>query len=212
MEPQRSIVTPVLITLILSLIIFGGGGYFLGTMKPAVTPTPLPTLAATPSSLPLFTATPSLAPTTSPSPISWKTYKNSRVGYQFEYPTSGLNLDIDETIKYPDNTTKNEDLVQFATKSITYSVRTYVAVKQASIEAWIQQSDLADGSDLSTYTKTTVGNKTAYMSKQGRYFVMNKTNVYQLEALKTVGDTGIPIASTEDANFQHLVSSFAFTN
>jgi len=147
---------------------------------------------------------------------SWKTYTNSRVNYSFGYPSNGLQLNLDETIKYPstrDGDSKTEDLVQFATASTTYSVRTDVSGHVTSVEAWItggseDPSHLGfPSTDLSDYSKTTVGGQTAYTYKNGlvTYAVIG-TKFYTIAAY-----TGITPKTDADSTYSHLLSSFAFT-
>lgn len=145
---------------------------------------------------------------------SWKTYINSRVGYQFEYPNSNLSLEINETIKYPNSQTKNQDLVQFVTDSkdaseqqpVSYGVRTYVGVKNSSIENWIQSGGSSTNQDLSNYIKRSIDGQTAYIGRSiAITYVMYKNNVYIIEA-----HSGIEPARDTDPIYNHILSSFKF--
>lgn len=85
MEPQKSIVLPVSIGVLVSGIVFGGLGYYIANsqnvLEPAVTPTQT-----------VQTATPTTASTVTPTAAttdelaSWKTYENKSHGYTIKYP------------------------------------------------------------------------------------------------------------------------------
>ncbi len=145
---------------------------------------------------------------------NWKTFNNNRVGYQFEYPASGLTLPLEETIKYPDPKNYNEDLVQFAldTKNsseqqpVVFSVRTYVGVKENSTEEWMKTKTGAKNLDPKNFIK--VSGQTAYTepSLAGTYVWWNHT-VYVIE-----GHAGIELSRPTDAVYQHLLSTFKLTN
>ena len=160
---------------------------------------------------------PSTTPTANPTPTqsSWKTYTNNRVGYQFEYPTSGLKLALDETIKYPDPKTNNQDLVQFADNTentseqqpVAFSVRTYIGVKNNSIENWIQNASSSTNTDLANYTKQLIGGQPAYTGRGiSVTYILYNNNVYVIDA-----HAGIEPAFDTDPVYAHLLSSFKFT-
>lgn len=138
----------------------------------------------------------------------WKTYTNTRVAYTFEYPSSGLTLNLDETIKYPSTATsdsRTEDLVQYATKTMTYSVRTEVGVAATSIEAWFSSFS---GDDITKNTKTTIGGRVAYtLNGELLTYVMSGSNVYII----TASDGVAPSTKTSDSTYAHLLSTFKFT-
>jgi hypothetical protein len=140
--------------------------------------------------------------------MTWKTYTNSRVGYSFEYPSTGLTLDLDETIKYPSTRvgdSKYEDLVQFANSDTTYSVQTDISGKERTVEAWI--TDGTVGTSLSDFTKTSVDGVTAYTKKSDlRTFVVANQKFYTI-----IARNGIAAKTGADENYAHLLSSFKFT-
>lgn len=168
---------------------------------------------ATPTSQNGSTSTPATADETT----SWKTYTNTRVNYSFEYPAGGLQLNLDETIKYPSTSvadSKTEDLVQFATSSTTYSIRADVSGHATTVEGWITGSGTGGtigggfpSTNLSDYSKIAVGNTTAYTSKTSlSTFVVVGTKYYAITAYAgTAPKTGT------DTIYTHLLSSFAFT-
>ena len=146
---------------------------------------------------------------------TWKTYTNTRVGYQFEYPGVGLTLALNETIKYLDTQTKNQDLVQFATNTkdvseqqpIAFGVRTYVGVKNTSIESWIQSDGSSGNPDLANYTKRSISDQTAYMGKGiSVTYVLYNGNVYVIDA-----HSGIEPARDTDPVYTRFLTSFKFT-
>ncbi len=155
-------------------------------------------------------------PTATASPAtSWKTYMNSRVGYQFEYPAFGLQFGLDETIKYPNSQTKNQDFVQFATDSkdaseqqpVSYGVRTYIKVTGNSIENWIRGGGSSTSADLSNYIKRSIGGQTAYTGRSiAVTYVMYNNNVYVIEA-----HSGIEPARDTDPIYNHMLATFKFT-
>jgi len=147
----------------------------------------------------------------------WKTYTNTRVNYSFEYPASGLQLDLNETIKYPSTRpgdSKSEDLVQFATSSTAYSIRVDISAHFMTVEAWITGSGggglIGSGfpsRNLSDYIKTTVGGITAYTSKEVlSTYLVKDTKFYTITAY-----AGEAPKVGSDAIYNHLLSSFEFT-
>lgn len=93
---KTSLFVPILLTLLVSAVVFGFGGYYLG-MKSLNTQeitkniqnSPVPTLSATPSNNSTLIPTAS-APSTSVSPANWETYTGSE--YSFRHP-AGLKSD-----------------------------------------------------------------------------------------------------------------------
>jgi len=130
-------------------------------------------------------------------------YVNSQVGYQFEYPKTGLSLEIEETIK-----NSIQDLVQFATKDTTYGVRTYIGVTHTTIEDWITDPGIAKASSaLSNYNKITVGSKSAYQYKAGLVvYVLASGNLYEITAHQGMA----PSQNFADPIYNHLLSTFKF--
>lgn len=190
--PQGGSSTMKWLLIILVIIIVLGGGYLLWVKYGKGTPT----ATASPSSV----------------PAEWKTYTNTRVKYSFEYPASGLKLDLDETIKYPStrsSDSKTEDLVQFTTSNIAYSVEAGVGVSDTTIENWIKNTNVSHAnSDLTKYTKITIGGKTAYLfTGEALAYVMNGTNVYIIKAMDGVA----PSTNTTDSVYQHFLSTFQLT-
>ena len=153
--------------------------------------------------------------TTTDTTADWLAYTNNRVSYSFKYPSSGLKLNLDETIKYfATNTSemKDQDFVQFATNTNTYGVRTQVGVKEKTIEDWIGKTDAAKGYDLATYleffNKTIVGGKTAYTFQAYlSTYVMSGSNVYQITDHK-----GVAPETAADSMYQNWLSTFQFTS
>ena len=160
---------------------------------------------------PATTTTTTSTTATTDATADWKTYTNSRVKYSFKYPLTGLTLVLDETIKYPSTSAadaKDEDLVQFATKTNTYGVRTKVGVKETTIEDWIENIDGVDVKDIANYTKTTVGGKTAYTYKSYLItYVMSGSNVYRI-----TDHVGSAPETASDSTYQAWLSTFTFTN
>ena len=145
---------------------------------------------------------------------SWKTYTNTRVHYQFEYPASGLSEDLVETIKYPSTVAtdaKDEDYVEFITGGVAYSVEAHATVTQATIEAWLTDPSNPGNVDqnLSDYTKTTVAGKTAYTLKSGLATYLFY-DVPKTVFIITARDGIAPKASSDDV-YSHLLQSFSLT-
>lgn len=157
-----------------------------------------------------FKFTTATATTSATSTVNWKTYSNTRVGYQYKYPATGVTLPPDETIKYPSTSAsdaKDEDLVQFATATNTYAVRTKVGVTETTIEDWIKNIDAVGKKDIANYTKTTIGGKTAYTDKTSLFsYVMSGSNVYQITDNK-----GSAPETASDSIYQNWLSTFTFT-
>ncbi len=146
------------------------------------------------------------------SPVAtWTTYENTRVNYSFEYPAAELTMNLDETIKYPstkEGDSKTEDLVQFATDKITYSIKTEIDSKHQTIEDWIQDADVSHANtDLTKYTEIKIDNKTAYTyTGELRTYTLNNGNVYIIKGMDGVA----PSKNTEDSIYKHLLDSFKF--
>lgn len=215
-QGQPAVSKGLLVTLIIVILIGGGffAWYFLmgpGKKVASSTATTTTTPAATTTTPSTTTTTTTTTPTTTAT-ADWKTYTNTRVAYSFEYPKTGLELALDETIKYPSTSaadSKTEDLVSFATSTLAYSVQTSVGVSEADIVAWIKDTNVSHASsDLTKYTKTTIGGKTAYtFTGELLSYVMNGKNVYIIKAMKGVA----PSSDTTDATYKHLLSTFTFT-
>jgi len=130
-------------------------------------------------------------------------YANSQVGYQFEYPKTGLSLELDETVKTP-----TQNLVQFATEETTYGVRTYIGTAHETLEEWITDPGTAKASNaLLDYNKITVGSESAYRYKDGLVvYVLNSGNLYQITAHQGIA----PSQNSADPIYNHLLSTFRF--
>lgn len=91
MKPQKSIVLPVLLAILGSGIVFGGGGYYLATtMNLPETDSPQTTVRT--STKPSSTSTTSSIATafTTDETASWKTYTNSTYKFSFKYPADWI--------------------------------------------------------------------------------------------------------------------------
>ncbi|MBI2669894.1 MAG: hypothetical protein HYX20_02015 [Candidatus Yanofskybacteria bacterium] len=198
MKNQKGFANIILVVVIVILV--GAVGYFVFVKNPVAIQTKIPTPTPT---------------KTADSTASWMTYTNPRAGYQFEYPSTNLTLELNETIKYPDSQTKNQDLVQFAANTkdaseqqpVTFGVRTYVGVKNNSIENWIQNGGSATSSDLANYTKRSIGGQTAYTGRGiSVTYILYNYNVYIIDA-----HAGIEPAHDTDPVYGHILSTFKFT-
>lgn len=197
-----SIVTFILVMILVAVLGLFAGWYFGFNYPNSLNGTATPTAT-----------TVSKAKTTPTTTANLKTYTNSRVNYQFEYPSSGLTLALDETIKYPSTSSadaKDEDLVQFATNNVTYSVETRVGITDQTIEDWIKDTNVSNiSADMTKYTKTVVGGKTAYtLTGSLATYVMNNGNVYIIKAMQGVA----PSTDTTDTIYKNLLSTFQFTS
>ncbi len=79
MEPQKSILMPIVLSVLVSGVVFGGVGYYIATThkinSPAILYTATPTTQTTPTS--------AVSPTTSDS----KVYSNTKLNFSINYPT-----------------------------------------------------------------------------------------------------------------------------
>jgi len=141
--------------------------------------------------------------------LDWKVYKNDRVGYQFEYPTSGLILDLSEPTTFGTgaNDSKSKDMVDFATKTNYSVVASLGALKDnATLESWIQNGVGMD-KDLTHYNKTLLDGRTAYSHKDYNFVIIfYKANIYQIAATDGIQ----PQKDKNDPIFTHLISTFSF--
>lgn len=91
MDPQKSMVLPILLTLLGSGVVFGGGAYYLATVQntPETVDTTQTTVRATkkPTANPTNSnAIIATASTTADETANWKTYTNTKYGFFFKYP------------------------------------------------------------------------------------------------------------------------------
>ena len=152
------------------------------------------------------------APTASPV-VTTKTYTNNRVGYTFQYPASGLSLDLDETITYPSTMpgdSNKTDLVQFAKNGVTYSVRTTVGVAP-SISSWTSDGLNIPPTELEP--TTIAGTEAEKRKNMLASFVVKNASAGNNIGYEIVAHKGIA-ASTDlsDPIYASLISSFQFTN
>ncbi len=104
MEPQKSLIIPVALTVLISAIIFGGLGWYAGNSQLSsagtqLTATPVAQVSATPTAK--TTPTPTASTTTTPDPTAdWKTYVDSTTGLSFKYPQQLTEKDVTTSIKY----------------------------------------------------------------------------------------------------------------
>lgn len=140
--------------------------------------------------------------------ISWKIYSNNRVGYQFEYPASGLTLNLDETIKYPNANSPSKDLVQFATSKNTYSIETIVKPQFKTVEELLQAMK-SDG-DTTIWKKFTMDGQTAY-SATDKFVTYVMANQNQYSIIKYEGNAPADYKG-DDQIYSHILSTLKFTN
>jgi len=93
MEPQKSIVLPVVLAVLLSGVMFGGLGYYLANSQNAAettTVTPTYTTQTTVTTQPTIVTTTSTPTSTiaTDETASWKTYSNTKYSYSIKYPTN----------------------------------------------------------------------------------------------------------------------------
>lgn len=93
MEPQKSIVLPVALAVLISAVVFGAGGYYLANNQntndtTTVTPTNTTqtTTTAKPSTIPTIASTTTTSATDETA--SWKSYANTKYSYNVKYPTN----------------------------------------------------------------------------------------------------------------------------
>ena len=105
-QPQKSILLPILISVLTTALVFGGVGYYLGTAQtpePTVTPSIIAKVSPSPKAIPSPSVSPSpSAPITAIDTSTWKTYTNSVVKISFKYP-SDMKLE-DSTSDFKGNT------------------------------------------------------------------------------------------------------------
>jgi len=215
----------VLITFVVSALAIGGGTYYFTNANAKIDKDNLQSqitelnnkITVAEKKLADAEATAETSSTTTDNKTeTWKTYTNPRVNYSFEYPASGLKLDLDETIKYPSTSNSNpktEDLVQFASSDTTYSVRADVSGHASTVEAWITggsespSAEALPSKNLSDYDKVTISGATAYTSKTSliTYAVVG-TKYYTIAAYNNIS-----LKTGTDATYSHLLSSFVFT-
>ncbi len=140
----------------------------------------------------------------------WKTYKNNRVWYSFDYPINKLFNWIDETIKYINNSIDSEDLVQFTIDKTTFWVRVYVwKYLDKEIESVINDSNerVIWYHDLNKYEKILVWWNIGYQIKwQWVVYVIKNWNLYVFDSHITTA----PIKIEEDSFFIEWLKTVNF--
>jgi hypothetical protein len=88
---KQSLVLPIAVSVLVSLVVFGGLGYYLGMMQtaePTISYSPAP-IVSTAAVSPSAAATTSPAATASASATAtWKTYTSASDGFTFKYPAN----------------------------------------------------------------------------------------------------------------------------
>jgi hypothetical protein len=86
--PTKSLLLPVLLSILGSAVVFGGTGYYLGTAT--VVPTSTDTATQTTQATPTTKITVTTKATATPDETAnWKTYTNTKYGYSVKYPDTG---------------------------------------------------------------------------------------------------------------------------
>lgn len=219
MEPQKSIVLPVTLAVLISAIVFGAGGYYLANSQSASkTATVTSTNTATTTKSTPTTATTSTTAATA----NWKTYTNNTYGFEVKYPTELTQSDSTDFSK------KSVDKTQLKTvfsKSSENSCGQDGSCDGYSMDVTVVEGDityaankLATGKELTLKTisgtegKITevflVGNEgargqTAFVTK-GKY-------TYALHFFSE-GYVSDSTFATNYANYAPFLNSFKFTN
>lgn len=137
----------------------------------------------------------------------WTNYSNERVGYAFEYPSSGLILGLSEPVKYEGKDNQKRDVVTFTSKA-TYTIKAFLGVLNSgdTIETYLQKTSGFDN-NLSNYKKTTLDGKTAYSYKNYDLLLsFYNSNIYIITASEGIS----PLKDKNDPVLDHMVSTFKF--
>lgn len=219
MEPvqPKSIAMPIILSVLISAIVFGGVGYYIGqsmgSNNIATQTTTYTTPTATATATTLATAT-----TSATSSADWKTYENTRIGYSLQYNENDPKIDVDEIIKYDASKTylysDQVDMVAFVYNNNTYRIEAYFTDIK-TLESWMDYAskNLGIGSaNLSDYTKTTIGGNTAY-SKNSELvsYVMKNNKVISIAVSKPTGGTAVLSTDKNDSVYKQILSTFKFT-
>ncbi len=173
MEPRKSMLMPISITVLITAVIFGVGGYYLASGQLGTdTDTSagvLTTPAAKTSASPKATATPTAS--------TDKTYTNTKLNYSFKYPAdltpmsfvgqgteAALTADADDVV-----VNKNGLLFEVADASVTTINDAFTT--QATINA-TKTATTVDGVTANKYTTTL---QTFYVVKNGADSVIKIT-------------------------------------
>ncbi len=144
MEPQKSIMIPVALTVLVSAIVFGGLGWYLASNQsvPATqtTATPVAQVSLTPTAK--TTPTPTASTTTTPDPtVDWKAYENTAYYYSFKYPTTislysftgmGSNTPITSTAQIVNVESGSNHLMEISELSTNFTLLDYIDHNWAS--------------------------------------------------------------------------------
>ena len=96
MESQKSIIWPIVLSILGSAVVFGGAGYYLATSLrvPESADTPAKTSPKSATTKPTVTPISSSSPaiinktiTPDPTTATWKNYTNTEFGFSFKYPS-----------------------------------------------------------------------------------------------------------------------------
>lgn len=83
-KQKTSLLIPVLITLLISAIVFGGGGYYFGKLSSVTQPV---TQYEQPTPTPVAINEPNVSPISDPT-SQWQTYSDPSLNVQFKYPST----------------------------------------------------------------------------------------------------------------------------
>jgi hypothetical protein len=90
MEPQKSIVMPIVVSILGTSIVLGGATYYFGMQQSSNQPT----TSVTTAPISIASTIPTATPSSSPTPLlvrnldiaSWQTFENKDLGISFKYP------------------------------------------------------------------------------------------------------------------------------
>jgi hypothetical protein len=196
----------ILITVILTAGLAGGGTYYYIKNKDNLEISKLQTQI---NQLKKNQAT---KPSQTKEAQTWKTYKNSRVFYQFEYPDN-LKNDLQESVKYPTSSGINkriDDMVQFDSNSISYALVADKEKVDRTLENWMKDaSENFANTNLANYQQITIDGQPGYQAKDSLITVTKKGEFVYI----IIGHTGlIPSSNVNDPTYKHLVETFKFIN
>ena len=214
MEPNKTILLPVVLAILVSAVVFGGLGYYLANSKFSTetsTVSPTYTTQATVTTQP--TTAVSLSPATmatSDQTADWKSYNNTNLGFSIKYPSVLKSEFFSETNTYTLRDDRINDEANPNDVAII-SVDTYTGtLDQLMVE-------LKNEIVVANEQKTTLNGKLAYEGiDQG---VTNRYGIYAVENSKSYllrfqpyrnGKTLTEMKAGLSANQKLMIDSFRF--
>jgi hypothetical protein len=158
-EEHKSPVVPIILSVLISALVFGGLGYYFGQSMASNTTQTTTYSSPTATATTTATATPTPSPTASAAATdttNWKTYTSPKYGYTFKYdPSISIGeSSTDETTTVTEGTPQDHWAYALEVSTASQGMTLDQAANQAKAKFGVANSKI-------TVTDTTIGGKTA---------------------------------------------------